>query len=163
VQGIFSGKAVIGADQAKLEHNKDRLSAAFMKVMMGLGSSRISLQRGHCIPVPGFFQSRKLARAGRSECGLRVIYYFSRWKSQIFRLRLPRSRCLQLDMKTNPLARRLVKIPDVAIVVALVGIVLVVFSVSQSLGEVFPRTTFTQTLVPQVPNVSLADLMMAWR
>ena len=66
-------------------------------------------------------------------------------------------------MKTNPLARRVAGIPNVAIGVALVGIVFVVFSLSASLGELFARTTFAQTLIPHVPNVSLADLMIASR
>ena len=66
-------------------------------------------------------------------------------------------------MKTNRSARWIVRIRGIAICLALVGMVGVAFCLGESLAARVGQTTAPQTQGPQVPNVSLADLMAAAR
>jgi hypothetical protein len=66
-------------------------------------------------------------------------------------------------MKTNFVARGLVKIRGIAIRLALVGMVGVTFWLGESLAARVGQTTAPQTEGPQIPNANRADLMAAAR
>jgi hypothetical protein len=66
-------------------------------------------------------------------------------------------------MKTNASARYLVRIRVIMVCAALAAIVGLELSLSQSLAARFGQTTARQTDSPQVPSVSIADLMAAAR
>jgi hypothetical protein len=62
-------------------------------------------------------------------------------------------------MKTNIVARGLVRIRVIVICLALIGLVGVEIRLGESLAARFGQITAPQTENPQAPNVSLGDLM----
>ena len=64
-------------------------------------------------------------------------------------------------MKTNPSARRILKIRGIVMCLALVGMVGIAFWLGQTLATRVGQTTPPQTEGPQAPNSSLADLLAA--
>ena len=66
-------------------------------------------------------------------------------------------------MKTNPIARRILKIRVILFCLAVVGMAGLGFSLGESLTLRLGQTTALRTAGPQAPNVSLADAMAAIR
>jgi len=66
-------------------------------------------------------------------------------------------------MKTNPSARYLVRIQVIMVCVAIAAIAGLEFYVGTSMAARINQTTARQTEGPQVPNVSISDLMAAAR
>jgi hypothetical protein len=66
-------------------------------------------------------------------------------------------------MKTNRSARWIVRIRVLLVCLALVTIAGIEFGVSQSLANRIGQVSVRQTDSPQVPNVSISDLMAAAR
>jgi len=66
-------------------------------------------------------------------------------------------------MKTNSSARYIVRIRVILVCAALATLVGLELSLSQSLAARIGQTTSRQTDGPQVPNVSISDLMAAAR
>lgn len=66
-------------------------------------------------------------------------------------------------MKTNPTARRLVKVRLILACAAIVSVAVVEFGVGHSLASRVGHTTTRQTVGSQSPDVTLDDLMLAAR
>ena len=66
-------------------------------------------------------------------------------------------------MKTNRIARRILKIRVILFCLAVVATAGLGFSLGESLTVRFGQTTALVTASPQAPNVSLADAMAAIR
>lgn len=66
-------------------------------------------------------------------------------------------------MKTNPTARRFVRIRAIVICVALVGMVGVAFKSGELLASKVGWTHVPQVQGPYVPNASVADMLVAAR
>jgi hypothetical protein len=66
-------------------------------------------------------------------------------------------------MKTNRSARWIVRIRVLLVCLALVTIAGIEFGVSQSLAHRIGQVSVRQTDSPQVPSVSISDLMVAAR
>ena len=66
-------------------------------------------------------------------------------------------------MKTNPSARRLVRVRVVSLWLAIAAIAGLGFSLSESLASRVGETTARQNASAPAPNVSLSDLMAAGR
>lgn len=66
-------------------------------------------------------------------------------------------------MKTNPSARRLVRIRVIMVCAALAAVVGLEFFLGASVAARIGQTTARQTDNPAAPNVSISDLMAAAR
>jgi hypothetical protein len=66
-------------------------------------------------------------------------------------------------MKTSSSAHRLARIRIILLCLAIAAIAGIEFQISQSLAARFGQTTARQSQVPQAPDVSLGDLMIAAR
>ena len=66
-------------------------------------------------------------------------------------------------MKTNRSARRVRKLQITLLCLAIAGLAGLEFTVGESLAARFGQVSVRQTEGPQVPNVSLADVMGALR
>lgn len=64
-------------------------------------------------------------------------------------------------MKTNRSARRIVKVRDIALCLAFIGMAGVAFSLGRSLAVRVGQTSALQAEVPQAPRGSFADLIAA--
>jgi hypothetical protein len=66
-------------------------------------------------------------------------------------------------MKTNTMARRMMKARSVVLVLAIAGLAVIDLGLYESMAGRIGQTTGAQSDVPQAPNVSISDLMGTFR
>jgi hypothetical protein len=66
-------------------------------------------------------------------------------------------------MKTNPIARGILRIRVIVFCLAIVGMAVIGFNLGESLTVQYGLNSTSQVGYPQAPNVSLADAMAAVR
>jgi hypothetical protein len=66
-------------------------------------------------------------------------------------------------MKTNETARRIVKIGNILLCAAIIGLAGMDFGLGRSFASKFGQMTPSQLCAPQVPSVSICDVMAAAR